>query len=163
MFDKFGELGSAEEINELAKNLLQEGDMESLEQMAKENGIGSDFVEMFREGAIPYLCDANTAANGKLDIECASLELKGLMVDWVEYIRSLCMEKPDMAAAVRAKGKSLAGCMGILLKYSFENRITVSKEIVETAGIKAAKVDFGVPDMGTAKKLIRQYYLGGGR
>lgn len=31
MFDKFGEMNSAAEINDLAENLLNEGDMESLE------------------------------------------------------------------------------------------------------------------------------------
>ncbi len=36
MFEKFGELGSAEEINELAENLFNEQDEESLEAMEKE-------------------------------------------------------------------------------------------------------------------------------
>lgn len=38
MFDKFGEMDSADEINELAENLLNEGNIDSLEAMAKENG-----------------------------------------------------------------------------------------------------------------------------
>lgn len=39
MFDKFGEFDSFNEINELAENLLNEGDIESLKVVAKENGI----------------------------------------------------------------------------------------------------------------------------
>ena len=39
MFEKFGEFDSYGEINELAENLLNEGDTESLKVMAKENGI----------------------------------------------------------------------------------------------------------------------------
>ncbi|WP_371298721.1 hypothetical protein [Schaedlerella sp.] len=39
MFDKFGEFDSYEEINELAENLFNEGDMGSLKAMAEENGI----------------------------------------------------------------------------------------------------------------------------
>lgn len=39
MFDKFGEFDSFSEINELAENLLNEGDIESLKVVAKENGI----------------------------------------------------------------------------------------------------------------------------
>ena len=39
MFDKFGEMNSYTEINELAANLLQEGDLDSLKELAKENGI----------------------------------------------------------------------------------------------------------------------------
>ena len=39
MFDRFGEMNSAAELNDLADNLLNEGDMESLEEMAKETSI----------------------------------------------------------------------------------------------------------------------------
>ena len=39
MFDKFGEMDSYKEINELAENLFNEGDTDSLRVMAKENGI----------------------------------------------------------------------------------------------------------------------------
>lgn len=55
MFDKFGEMNSYEEINELAENLFNEGDFDSLRKMAKENGIEADFVEMYIAGQAPYL------------------------------------------------------------------------------------------------------------
>ena len=45
MFEKFGEMSSYTEINELAANLLQEGDIDSLKELAKENGIPDDYVE----------------------------------------------------------------------------------------------------------------------
>ncbi len=163
MFDRFGEMSSCKEINELAENLRNEGDSYSLKVVAEENGIPEDYVEMYLSGDIPYLCDAVTAAMGKLDIECKSLKLVGLMNDWVEYIRGLCMEDEMVAHQVRKKGKSLKGCIAELLKYAFENRVPVDKEIVKAAEVSAGKVAFGVPDMGTAKKLIRDYYLGGGR
>ena len=51
--------------------------------------------------------------------------------------------------------------MAVLLKYSFENRVTVDKKIVQEAGIKAGRVDFGIPGMAEAKKMIKDYYLGG--
>lgn len=62
LFERFGELGSAKEINELAENLLNEGDVESLKAMAKENGISEDYVELYLTGEIPALCDPLTAA-----------------------------------------------------------------------------------------------------
>lgn len=107
MFEKFGEMSSCREINELAENLLNEGDIQNLKVMAQENGIPEDYVEMYQSGDIPYLCDAVTAAMGKLDVECGSLKLAGLMNDWVEYIRGLCMEDEMVAHQVRKKGKSL--------------------------------------------------------
>lgn len=42
MFDKFGEMSSYTEINELAANLLQEGDLDSLKELAKENGSAGE-------------------------------------------------------------------------------------------------------------------------
>ena len=87
MFDKFGEMNSATELNELADNLLNEGDMESLEVMAKENGISVEYITAYQEGEIPFLCDDMTAALGKIDVEVAELKPKEIMEDWVEYLR----------------------------------------------------------------------------
>lgn len=159
MFDKFGEMDSYKEINELAENLFNEGDMDSIRTVAKENGIPEEYAQMYIEGAIPYLTDAFTAANGKLDIECENLKPNGLMEDWTEYIRGLCMEEPKMAAVVRKKGKSLKECIAKLLAFSFSNRQQVDKDIVKMADIRAGRVDFGVPGMKDAKRLIREYYL----
>ena len=39
MFDKFGEFDSAEELNKAAEGLRNEGDRESLIELAKENGL----------------------------------------------------------------------------------------------------------------------------
>lgn len=161
MFEKFGEMSSYKEINELAANLLQEGDIDSLKELAKENGIPDDYVEMYLEEAIPSLCDATSAAIGKIDMECAELKPKELMLDWVEYIKGLCMENEMIAHQVRKKGKTLKGCIAVLLSYSFKNQIKVDNSIVKAAGINASKVTFGVPGMANAKKLIRDYYLGG--
>ena len=159
MFEKFGEMSSCKEINELAENLLNEGDFQNLRDMAKENGIPEDYVEMYISGDIPYLCDTVTAAMGKLDMECKSLKLAGLMNDWVEYIRGLCMENEMIAHQVRKAGKSLEGCIAELLKYAFKHQVPVDQKILKAAGVTAGKVTFGDPDMGTAKKLIRDYYL----
>ena len=92
MFDKFGEMGSYKEINELAENLFNEGDTDSLRAMAEENGIPEDYVEMYLDGDTPELCDPLTAAIGKLDIESVELKPKEIMQDWMEYIKGRCME-----------------------------------------------------------------------
>lgn len=109
MFEKFGEMSSYKELNELADNLFNEGDVESLKEMAKENGIGSEYVEMYLQGEIPELCDSLTAALGKIDVETEELKPKEIMEDWVEYLRGQCMENEILAHKVRKKGKSLKG------------------------------------------------------
>ena len=69
MFNKFGEMSSYKEINTLAENLFNEGDIKSLKEMAKENGIPEDFVELYLSGDIMELCDAETAAYGSSRVE----------------------------------------------------------------------------------------------
>ena len=76
MFEKYGEMDSYVEINELAENLFNEGDFESLREMAKENGISEDAVELYLEGEIPELCDAMEAAIGKIEMEEKELKPK---------------------------------------------------------------------------------------
>ena len=160
MFERFGELESAKEINELAVNLFNEGDMESLKAMAEENGIPADFVEMFCAGDLPALCDPMTAALGKIEVESAELQPKEIMEDWVEYLKSQCMENELMAYSVRKTGKSLKGCIAALLKWSFENQIPIEKEILKAAGVTAGRVTLGIPGMARAKQIITNYYMG---
>ena len=160
MFEKFGELNSFGEINELAENLFNEGDTESLRAMAKENGIQSDFVDMYLQGEIPVLCDQLTAALGKIDVEVAELKPKEIMEDWVQYILIRITEDPKMQKAVRRKGKSLEGCIAALLTWSFKHQIPVNQKIMTAAGVKAGRCTLGIPGMATAKKIITNYYIG---
>lgn len=161
MFKKFGELNSYKEINELAENLLNEGDTKSLEAMAEENGIQEEFVEMYLQGDIPELCDPLTAALGKLEVEAAELKPEEIMEDWLEYLRGQCMDSEAVALRVREKGKSLKGCIAALLSWSFKNQKDIDKDIVKAAGVSAKKVTIGIPGMGRAKKIIIGYYTGG--
>lgn len=161
MFDKFGEFDSCDEINELAENLMNEGDYESIKVVAKENGIDMEMVDMYLEGEIPILCDPLSAALGKIEVECKELKPKEIMQDWVEYLKGQCMENDKMAFQVRRKGKSLKGMIGELLKWSFGNQIPVDKDILTAAGVKAGKVTLGIPGMGRAKQIIKEYYMKG--
>lgn len=160
MFDKFGEMDTFGEINELAENLFNEGDTASIKTMAKENGIDKEYVEMYLSGDIPVLCDAMTAALGKIDVEVADLKPKEIMKDWVEYLRGQCMENELLAFNVRKKGKSLKGCIAALLMWSFKNQQPIDKGIIKAAGVSAGKVTLGIPGMARAKQIITAYYMG---
>lgn len=163
MFDKFGEFDSYEEINELAVNLSNEGDVTSIKEVAKENGIPQEIADMFINGDIPMLCDAMTAATGKIDVECAALRPEEIMADWIEYIKACCFGGDEMAQAVRRRGKSLEGCIAELLKWSFGHQKEVDKKILTAAKVSAGRVTLGIPGMATAKRIIRDYYMGGKR
>lgn len=160
MFEKFGEFDSAEEINETAVNLRREGDIESLKVLAEENGIDMDILEVFLEGDLLYLCDEMTAALGKIDIEAEAVKCAEIMGDWVEYIKNQCFEKPEVARAVRRKGKNLSGCIAEILKWSFKHQVEVDKGIMKAAGVTAGRCTLGIPGMARAKQIITRYYLG---
>ena len=160
MFDKFGEFDSAAELNASAEGLLNEGDTESIYILAEENGIDREDAQDYIDGAVPEFVNVLMAAYGKLAVEAKELKPSEIMDDWLQYIKVRCQEDSAMAAAVRRKGKSLKGCIGKLLKWSFKNQIPIEKEILKAAGVSASKVTLGIPGMGTAKKIITEYYLG---
>lgn len=160
MFDRFGEFDSAEEINETAVNLRREGDREGLLVLAEENGIDREIAEAFLSGDLLYLCDGMAAAIGKIDAEERELQPVEILQDWTEYIKARCFEDPETAAAVRRRGKSLKGCIGALLTWSFKHQVPIEKELLKAAGVTASKCTLGIPGMGTAKRIITEYYLG---
>lgn len=159
MYDIFGEFDTADEINASAEGLFNEGDFENIKVLAKENGV-EDLVDIFIAGEIPMICDNASAALGKLEVEAKELKPVEIMEDWLEYIKMCCAEDEEMARAVRKKGKSLKGCIASLLAWSFKARYKVDAEIVKEAKIGSARVEMGIPGMGTAKRLIKEYYLG---
>ncbi len=159
MFERFGEFDSAAEINETAVSLRKEGDTESLKVLTAENGIDGDVLEAFLEGTLLYLCDDMTAAIGKIEVEAKEVKCAEIMEDWAGYIKAQCLEKPEIARAVRKKGKSLSGCVAALLKWSFKNQNPVDKEILKAAGV-TGKCTLGIPGMARAKRIITDYYLG---
>lgn len=165
MFEKFGEFGSYEEINRAAAAQLAEGDTEAIYAIAEENGIDREDAEDYIDGDAAELVTALMAAQGKLKIETTELQPKEIMADWLDYIQIQCFEDQEMRLAVRRKGKSLKECIGKLVKWSLDHAENVDKDIIKAAGLPSWAQNgckLGIPGMGTAKQLIKEYYLGGG-
>lgn len=165
MFEKFGEFDSWEEINRAAAAQLAEGDKEAIYAIAEENGIDREDAEDYIDGDAAELVTALMAAQGKLKIETAELQPKEIMADWLDYIQIQCFEDQEMRLAVRRKGKSLKECIGKLVKWSLDHAENVDKDIIKAAGLPSWAQNgckLGIPGMGTAKQLIKEYYLGGG-
>ena len=178
MFDTYGEFDSFEEINARADELMNAGVRQGIIDLAKENGIPEEFAQAFIDGDIPYLCDAATAAVGKIEIERQETVLEGVLEDWISYIEAECQEDEELARAVRSKGKSLNGCIAELILASLLNQKQVDRAIMDIVEkrVQEEKIDLkkqtgieprwlqytklGFPGMGAAKKLIRKYYLG---
>lgn len=161
MFEVFGEFDSAEEINKAAAAQLAQGDTQAVRDIAKENGLDPADAEDYITGDVTELCNPLMAALGKIKIEEDELKPVELVQDWVNYIKAQVTEHPDMAIAVRKKGKTVKGCIAELLKWSYKNCYVVDKDIVKAAGIGNANVKMGIPGMGHAYEIIKAYYLGG--
>lgn len=158
MFEKFGEFDSAEELNLAAAGQKEQGDLAALIALAVENGLDKEDAEDYMDGVVDELATACTAALGKLKVEAEELEVKEIMEDWVEYIKMQCIENEQVAVMVRKKEKNLKGCIGKLLRWSYENCDDVPTEIAKEAGIRSNRVKLGIPGMGRAKKIIDEYY-----
>lgn len=159
MFEKFGEFDSFEEINRAAAAQLEEGDVEAVMAIAEENGLDREDAEDFCTGAIDELTTASLAAVGKLDAEAKELQLKGMMLDWKDYIAERCLEERTLAIAVRKKGKRLEQCMGEILKAGFQKKEEISQKIVKAAGLKPP-IYIGMPGKAEIRKIVEKYYLG---
>ena len=160
MFEVFGEFDSAEEINASAEGLKEEGDIESLYTLAKENGLEKEDVDDYVEGYVDALVNPLMAALGKIEVEEKELKPEHIMTDWVAYIKTKCAQDERVAIAVRKKGKSIKGCIAEIFKYSNKIRKPVDKEILEAAGFKGARVELGMPGMAEVLGIINRYYLG---
>lgn len=148
MYEIFGLFDSSEEINRAADGLKNEGDIESVFVLAKENGIGEEFVQAYIDGDIQVLVDPFTAAVGRIEVERKSEidQMFELMKDDViNYILNSCDEE-SFAVAVRKKNKSLKEC--------FEH---IQTEAYKRIGKKA-----GVLRDREVYEMARNYYLSGG-
>lgn len=164
MWNKFGEFDSAEEINRAAAAQKKEGDIEALKQLASENGLDEEDAIDYAEGVLDALTNAQLAAIGKLDIEAYDLKISGVLTDWVNELKQLCIDIP-FAVAVRRKGKDLAGYIALIADSGYEHRAVVDKRIVDkTKNIKSVigshELSIGFPSQAERKQLAIKYYIG---
>lgn len=165
MFEKFGEFDTPEELNRAAAAQKEQGDEEALILLAKENGIDWEDAEDYYNGALDSLATPAMAAIGKLAVESADLKLGGVLSDWVDELRTMCMESEDFARAVRRKGRDLAGYIARTAEEGFKNRTVVERRIVNrTKQVKEIvgghEFSIGIPDKRTRRHLAEEYYLG---
>ena len=168
MEHKFGVFDSTEELNRAAAAQKAEGDLEALIALALENGLEKEDAEDYMNGDIDKLATSFIAAFGKLKVETKYLQIEGVLCDWKDIIVSLCEENEDMQAAVMRKTKSLKECMAQLIRFSFENKVQVSEEIVKATKVThngreeplRGPLYLGIPNRAEVKKIAMKYYLG---
>lgn len=165
MYEKFGEFDSAAEINKVAATKRGEGDEDALIQLAIENGLDKEDAEDYMDGVIDILVTPVQAAVGKLKLEAKDLKLTGVLMDWVQELIEKSMNEPEMAAAVRKKGKELAGYIALTADEGYKARAVVDKRIVAKCGalkkiVGNHEFSIGIPNKAQRKQLMDRYYLG---
>lgn len=169
MYERFGEFDSAEELNRKAAEQKAKGDREALVALAEENGIDREEAEDYMDGVNGELATPLMAAAGKLQAEANDLQLEGVLGDWKDAVMEMCMDDREMQCAVRRRGKCLRDCMAALIRFAFENKVQVSRKIVdaarETGNEKKESmkgpVYLGIPDRVQVRRIIREYYRAG--
>ena len=165
MFDKFGEFDSCEEINRAAAAQKEQGDEEAMILLAEENGLDKEDAEDYYDGTLDVLATPAMAAIGKLAVESKDLKLGGVLLDWVEELRTMCIEDEAFARAVRRKGKGLDGYIALTAEEGYKNRAVVDRRIVDkTQKIKKIlgghEFSIGIPNKKTRRDLAMAYYMG---
>lgn len=131
MFDKFGEFNSYEELNLAAEGFKKEGDMDSLMELAEENGINREDVEDYLDGILTELTTPTAAALGRLDIlsweEIANNKntIEAIfLLDIFEAAQALCIceSSEEFAKSVMKKGKRLTKIFKLIKKEAMKHR-----------------------------------------
>ena len=155
MFEQFGEFDSYEELNAAAKGQKERDYRGALNLLAKENGIPEELVELYWEGIVEELTDAETAAVGKLDAEMEDIKKRNRGIAIVIYqdiadVLKMFTDNQEYAKAIRKKGKSLEGALKKILEAGKKSERLQSQNVGNVGYV------------GTAQTLeiLRKYYLG---
>lgn len=124
LFDKYGEFGSVEELNQAAAGLREEGDIEGLKELARENGIDPYEVEDYVDGVSDELATQITAALGRMRVELETLEGSAEVMCrfYSVFAISATMENEEVAKGIMKKGARLKGIYDALYAYAMKHR-----------------------------------------
>ena len=105
MFDIYGEMETAAEINDVARSLKEEGERKNLDKLCAENGIDAELAEMFWNGEIDFITDSLMAAVGKLDMEVKEAKgQNGYLESIANFLKAEAEKDEKIAIAIRKKG-----------------------------------------------------------
>jgi len=120
LFAKFGEFDSVEELNRAAAGLREEGDVDGLKELAKENGIDPFEVEDYIDGMSEELATPITAALGRMEVELDTLDgqIKNICLFYSIFVNALLTESKEVAKGIMKKGARLKGIYDAIYAYA---------------------------------------------
>lgn len=139
LFNGYGEVDSAEELNEVAAGFKNEGDIDSLRTFAKENGFEDADVDTYLNGG--EFCNIITAALAKMKVEANDspglVHLSGLLGSELDDL--------ELAVAIRKKGKRLKDAM----------------KMIEAKARDTKQGNVGIVSDMEGLMIAKKYYMGG--
>ena len=151
---------SAEELNRKAKELYDEGNIDGIRQLAKENGLDPEDVEDYLKYPEWDLATPTTFAIGKIEKECEGLEVFGAFETWKGYLLEAIINDPEFLAAVGKRDKTLIDAFAAVLKEEAKSRKAIDKRICKAAGIPE-NVQMSTRTKKDKIKILREYYMEG--
>lgn len=162
MWEKFGEQNSAEDINELAKQLRSDGKKDDVYELAEENGIDKDMVELFVNEDIDFICDKMTAATGKLikEIEHYEKQYVANAKEVMDALQSM-MARERVKLSVHKYGVDIdIDITGEELAAAVRQKGKVLNDILKDVFTKAQKIHLeGNPASALVVPMVIQEYL----
>ena len=156
MFDTYGKMTSLEQLNEKAALLKQEGDLEGLVTLAKENGLCMVDAEWYMEGRKSQLAYLDDAAMGRLRAELDGIDSRDsiMICGMIGMLRQVVRDNTELQKAVMRADKSAVDCLCRLMEVLVQ---TPEKLPYPTPWGKLA-----IPDLSkkSVKEIVEEYYLG---
>lgn len=156
MFDTYGKMTSLEQLNEKAALLRQEGNLEGLVTLAKENGLCMVDAEWYMHGKKSQLTYLADAAMGRLRVELDGIDSRDsiMICGMIGMLRQVVRDNTELQKAVMRADKSAVDCLCRLMEVLVQ---TPEKLPYPTPWGKLA-----IPDLSkkSVKEIVEEYYLG---
>ncbi len=157
MFDTYGKMTSLEQLNEKAELLRQEGNLEGLVTLAKENGLCMVDAEWYMHGKKSQLTYLTDAAMGRLRVELDGIDSREsiMICGMIGMLRYAVRDNIEVQKAVmKSDKKSAVDCLCRLMEVLVQ---TPDKLPDPTPLGKLA-----IPDLSkkSVKEIVEEYYLG---
>ena len=156
MFDTYGKMTSLEQLNEKAALLKQEGNLEGLVTLAKENGLCMVDAEWYmeeRKSQLEYLADA---AMGRLRAELDGIDSRDsiMICGMIGMLRQVVRDNTELQKAVMRSDKSSVDCVCKLMEA-----------LVQAPDRMPDLTPWGklvIPDLSqkSVREIVEEYYLG---
>lgn len=134
-FEKYGEVGSAMELNLAIEGFLEENDTTSMKEFAAENGFTEKDVDRWvkkrEQDPDAKFCNDLTAALAKLSMEGKADDELDKIAD---FMGEKCEENRDLARAVRKKGKRLKAAYKKMYDFARDHKTGSSYMMTDDEG-----------------------------